>query len=87
MKWWRSVPVFLSLQKKAMKNNFKITMMLAAIGAAAITVFLIRRNNTRKMLTSVADEGYETAPDILFPGKARGSKLHYGPVIPDTNGR
>ena len=65
-----------------MKNSSKI-MILAAIGTAALTVYLIRRKNTRKMLTHISNEGYETAPDILFPGKKRGgSKLHYGPVLP-----
>lgn len=57
-------------------------MILAAIGTAALTVYLIRRKNTRKMLTHISNEGYETAPDILFPGKRGSSKLHYGPVLP-----
>jgi len=65
-----------------MKNNTKIAIILAAIGTASITVYLIRRKNRQHMLAEVANEGYETAPDILFPDKAVSSNLHYGPVIP-----
>ena len=65
-----------------MKKNTTIAMLLGAIGAAAITVYIIRRANTRRMLSQVADEGYETAPDILFPDKTVSSKLHFGPVLP-----
>jgi hypothetical protein len=64
-----------------MKKNYKI-MILAAIGTAAITFYLIRRRNTKRMLENIADEGYETAPDILFPDKNVSSKLHYGSVLP-----
>lgn len=57
-------------------------MILAAIGTAAITLYLIRRRNTKRMLENIADEGYETAPDILFPDKNASRKLQYGPVLP-----
>ncbi len=57
-------------------------MILAAIGTAAITLYLIHRRNTKRMLENIADEGYETAPDILFPDKNVSRKLHYGPVLP-----
>ncbi len=65
-----------------MKNSSKITMMMTAIGAGAIAFYVIRKLNTKRMLSQVADEGYETAPDILFPGKKVNSNLHYGPVVP-----
>ncbi len=67
-----------------MKKTSKLAIALAAIGAAALTVYLIKRNhhNRHKMLAQVSDEGYETAEDILFPGKSSSNKLHYGPVIP-----
>ena len=64
-----------------MKNSTKV-FLLAAIGTAAITYSLIQRANAKKRLVTISDEGYETASDILFPGKPVGSKLHYGPVIP-----
>ena len=69
-----------------MKNTTKIILLAAVgIGTAALTVYLIRRANgtkAKKMLDNIADEGYETASDILFPGKDLKNKLHYGPVIP-----
>lgn len=34
------------------------------------------------MLQDIADEGYETASDILFPGQRFSNELRYGPVIP-----
>jgi hypothetical protein len=68
--------------KTAMKKNSILSTILAAIGAALITVFFIGRKKRKKMLTRVAEEGYETAADILYPGKSVSSKLHYGPVIP-----
>jgi hypothetical protein len=67
-----------------MKTGVKITFALAAIGAAAIMLCATRRVNTRRMMAKVSNEGYETAQDILFPGKAiTGGKLQYGPVIPE----
>jgi hypothetical protein len=65
-----------------MKKNSTLPIILAAIGAAVITVLFIRSKKRKKMLTRVAEEGYETAADILYPGKSVSSKLHYGPVIP-----
>jgi hypothetical protein len=67
-----------------MKNGFKITLALAAFGAAAILLCASRRATTRRMVAEVSNEGYETAQDILFPDRSiRGKKLHYGPVIPE----
>ena len=65
-----------------MKKKDNITFILAAIAAVAITLYIIRQQNTKKILAQVANEGYETAADILFPGKKARGKLHYGPVLP-----
>lgn len=66
-----------------MKNSSKIALAMAAIGAAAITLYIIRRITARQMMARVSNEGYETAQDILFPGKKiTETKLHYGPVVP-----
>ena len=66
-----------------MKNGVKITIALAALGAAAILLCAARRASTRRMVAEVSNEGYETAQDILYPGESiKGKKLHYGPVIP-----
>jgi hypothetical protein len=66
-----------------MKNTSKITLALAVIGAAAIVVYAARTINSKRKLIKVSDEGYETAADILYPGKiSKGKEQHYGPVIP-----
>lgn len=59
-----------------------VLFLLTAIGTAALTYCFIRKSAEKNRLAEIADEGYETATDILFPGKNVGSKLHYGPVIP-----
>ncbi len=42
-----------------------------------------RRRTAGKRLIVIADEGYETAHDILFPrNRKEFSKLRYGPVLP-----
>lgn len=61
--------------------------LLTALGFAVAGLgFLVKHcygSSTRKMLNKVADEGYETAIDILFPEEVtKARKLHYGPVIP-----
>lgn len=56
-------------------------LILTTIGTAAITWYLLRKKSTKKMLDDIADEGYETAGDILYPGKNVTTNLHYGPVI------
>lgn len=67
-----------------MKLNYKTAFLLSAIGMAAITLYACRKIKSKNMLTRVADEGYETAGDILFPEKNVKGKLHYGPVIPNA---
>jgi len=66
-----------------MKNTSKITLGLAAVGAAAIVIYVARRVSAERMLIKVSDEGYETAHDILFPNKKKGEKkMQYGPILP-----
>ena len=66
-----------------MKLPAKIALGIAAVAAAGIIVCLSKRSATKRMLNQIADEGYETAHDILFPGKKIQAKhLRYGPVIP-----
>jgi len=66
-----------------MKNTSKITLGLAAVGAAAIVIYVARRINAERMLVKVSDEGYETAHDILFPNKNKGErKMQFGPILP-----
>jgi len=50
----------------------KTKKILIAAGltlTAILIIQLIRSKKTKKRLTVVADEGYETAEDILFPKK------------------
>jgi hypothetical protein len=51
----------------------KTKKILIAAGITTLTallvIYLIKRKKTEKRLTKVAEEGYETAEDILFPKK------------------
>jgi hypothetical protein len=66
-----------------MKVISKILAGLAVVTAAGVLLKVYSKSKTKKRLNRIADEGYETADDILFPGKTRVDKqLHYGPVLP-----
>jgi hypothetical protein len=62
----------------------KIIFATAAITIAGLVIYAAgRHKKNRRMLIEIADEGYETAPDVLFPDKVkRSSKLQYGPILP-----
>lgn len=65
-----------------MKTNSKI-LITTAVAAAAVTWYLLnKKKSARKMLQDISDEGYETASDILYPGRTFSNELRYGPVIP-----
>ena len=67
-----------------MKKSLRVFAGLAILAAASI--YIIRRINTRRALERVADDGYETAHDVLYPGKEiRSRKVHYGPIHPRHN--
>ena len=67
-----------------MKLLQKIALGFAVAAAAVIIVYITtERSNKKRMLNQIADEGYETAQDVLFPGKnIEGKRLHFGPVLP-----
>lgn len=67
-----------------MKTRNKILLATAAIAVTGLLVYAASRHKkNKKMLSEISDEGYETAPDVMFPGKdKRSSNLKYGPVIP-----
>ncbi|GAC1426602.1 MAG: hypothetical protein NVS1B13_14150 [Flavisolibacter sp.] len=47
-----------------------IAMILSAAAAAGLILYLVKRNKTHiTRLSRVANEGYETAEDILYPLK------------------
>ncbi|HET6993704.1 MAG TPA: hypothetical protein VFI06_01920 [Chitinophagaceae bacterium] len=63
-----------------------LQVMTGVVVLAGIGVWLIRKINTGRTLDQVADNGYETAHDVLFPKKnIRSRKVRYGPVHPDMN--
>ena len=67
-----------------MKKSDKILVAVAVGILAGLAVYAARRYKERSMLNQVADEGYETAHDILFPNREQiGRNLRYGPVLPE----
>ena len=64
------------------------TIFKIALGTAIITAVIIiiksSKNDTEHQLNKVADEGYETAHDILYPSQRlqADKRLRYGPVLP-----
>ncbi len=73
-----------------MRSRRKNDLLIAAASgiAAGLLVFAFRlakrEYKSRKKLKEIADEGYETATDVLYPDDADlGRKLHYGPVLPN----
>ncbi len=74
---------FNNSNKIKMNKYRKITFAAAAIACVGLLVYVTRKNNTKKRIMQVADEGYETAPDVLYPKENdRFKKLHVGPVLP-----
>jgi hypothetical protein len=76
-----------------MKKNTRLLLGITAITAVAVAGIIMyrKRKNYRydddNMLSQVAEEGYETAHDVLFPnkskkGRGRNKDLRYGPVLP-----
>ncbi len=64
-----------------MKKMTKV-FILAAV-ATPLIIYTIRRIQSHKMRGKIADEGFETATDILYPDKKRTfSKYRVGPVLP-----
>jgi hypothetical protein len=64
-----------------MKKMTKV-FILAAV-ATPLIIYTIRRIQNRKMRSKIADEGFETASDVLYPDKRRGfRKFRVGPVLP-----
>jgi LPXTG-motif cell wall-anchored protein len=63
--------------------NLVLQIMIGLVLLSGAGFYLLRKFKTRRKLKEVADNGYETARDVLYPGKSIGSsKLHYGPVHP-----
>lgn len=74
-----------------MKKTYRF-IGFAILGVAATTITSVicqvRRKNIMKRLIQAANEGYETAHDIIYPDKQEASPtqhLKYGPYIPKYN--
>ncbi|MDP9230646.1 MAG: hypothetical protein M3O67_08245 [Bacteroidota bacterium] len=66
-----------------MKATKKIIAGIGLVSVGGLIIYLVRRHKTNRMLEQIAEHGYETAHDILFPKKnKRGRKNQYGPVLP-----
>lgn len=58
---------------------------LASATVTGVICELGRRNKMMKRLLKVSNEGYETAPDIVYPNRLHEDQpddLKYGPYIP-----
>lgn len=68
-----------------MKTRNKILLATAALAVTGLLVYAAKRHKkTKRMLHKISEEGYETASDVLYPGKERrNSGLQYGPVLPN----
>ncbi len=64
-----------------MKQTLRIAVALTIL--TGVSLLVVREINRRRQSRKVSDNGYETAHDVLFPGKKRKDrKLQYGPVLP-----
>lgn len=68
-----------------MKKKYSVIgLVLFGVAVTAImgAVCESRKRRHHSRLSDVADEGYETAHDIIYPDSSRKSKkLRYGPVF------
>jgi hypothetical protein len=83
--------LFLFNKKNEMKATQKIIAGIGLVTVVGLIVYLVRRQKTKRinkqtaelMKEQVAEQGYETAHDILFPKKnKRERKVKYGPEFP-----
>jgi hypothetical protein len=66
-----------------MRTIVKIALGITVIALIRHLLMSVNDITDTRMEEAVADEGYETAPDILYPNrKMFGDNLHYGPVLP-----
>ncbi|RYY48000.1 MAG: hypothetical protein EOO06_11480 [Chitinophagaceae bacterium] len=68
-----------------MKTSTKTMIGVAALAAVGLAIYVLTREKRQEScdrLAHVADEGYETAHDVLYPNKYKPSRLQYGPVLP-----
>ncbi|RYF89737.1 MAG: hypothetical protein EOO03_05270 [Chitinophagaceae bacterium] len=70
-----------------MKISKTTLFTLLALTAVGVVVYIARQQQEEDCegkLAHIADEGYETANDILYPNTgSRDKNLRYGPVLPE----
>jgi hypothetical protein len=69
-----------------MKTSTKTMIGVAALAAVGLAIYVLSREKKQARtdrLAHIADEGYETAHDVLYPNKYKPSRLQYGPVLPE----
>ena len=73
---WYAFCLSCFLKPRVMKKTNKI---LVGVGIAAVTagllIYAVRRYRSSQRRTKIANEGYETAQDILYPQKIKGKKV------------
>ena len=66
-----------------MKKKNVVFLGFAAATAVIAAVLVTKAVKHSRRLNNIADEGYETAADILYPETGtRTRRVHYGPVVP-----
>ena len=66
-----------------MKKSNRYLLAIGLAAATGLVIYMVRRHQSNRRFTKVANEGYETAHDVLYPDKKnRRRKVHYGPVLP-----
>jgi hypothetical protein len=66
-----------------MKTYSKITLGAAALAFATIMIATKKKAIAQKQMSEIANEGYETAADILKVNNKKSlKKMHFGPVLP-----
>ncbi|MEO5647057.1 MAG: hypothetical protein ABIQ56_01775 [Chitinophagaceae bacterium] len=59
-----------------MKMRNKLILGIATIAIAGIIIQSTRNHRINKRLARISDEGYELAPDILYPIKIRRKRIN-----------
>jgi hypothetical protein len=68
---------------KLAKMKTAATLLIGAVIMTPLVLYTIRRVQSRRMRRKIASEGFETATDILYPGKSRMFRQYrIGPVLP-----
>jgi type II secretory pathway pseudopilin PulG len=65
---------FLEQKEKQMKAT-KVTAVVGLVSILGLIVYMRRRQKTNRRKMQIAEQGYETAQDVLFPMKSRRKQI------------